>query len=104
MIWAMATAMASPTSTPGWCVPELTGFGSTGLRQHPSGTRSSTQSKNPSFFGMEGSTRLASWAMALPRVLPKVDQPEMCGRVSDPSKSRMSRSPSTVTAMWTWRS
>ena len=33
---------------------------------------------------MEGSTRLASWAMALPRVLPKVDQPEMFGRVVGP--------------------
>ena len=30
---------------------------------------------------MLGSTRLASWAMAFPLVLPKVDQPEISGRL-----------------------
>ena len=53
------------------------GFGSSGLRQQPNGTRRSTQSKKPSFFGMLESTKLASCAIALPRVLPYVDQPEM---------------------------
>ena len=56
----MASAIASPTSTPGWCVPLLTGLPSTGFTHVPSGTRRSTQSKKPSFFGIDGSTRLAS--------------------------------------------
>ena len=104
MIWLMATAMASLTSTPGWWVPLETGLPSVGFRHEPSGTRSSMQSKNPSFFGMLGSTMLASWAMALPRVLPNVDQAWISGRASEPSKSMISRSPATVTATWTWMS
>ena len=41
-------------------MPLLTGLPSTGLTHVPSGTRRSTQSKKPSFFGIDGSTRLAS--------------------------------------------
>jgi len=59
------------------------------------------QLKKPSFFGMDGSTRLASCAMTLPRVLPNVDQALMFGRVSEPSKSMISRSPVTVIVTWT---
>ena len=47
------------------------------------------QSKNPSFFGIDGSTRLASWAIVYPRVLPYVDHAWMSGRSSEPAKSTM---------------
>src|SRR4051794_14910404 len=66
----IATAIASPTSTPGWCVPLLTGLPGVGFTHVPSGTRRSTQSKNPSFFGIVGTTSDASWAIVYPRVLP----------------------------------
>ena len=93
MIWLMARAIASLTSTPGWWVPLETGFPSVGFRHEPSGTRSSMQSKKPSFLGMLASTMLASWAMALPRVFPNVDQAWISGRLSEPAKSMISRSP-----------
>ncbi len=63
MIWLNASAIASPTSTPGWCVPDETGLPTTGFTHVPSGITSVMQSKNPSFFGIDESTRLASCAM-----------------------------------------
>ena len=60
------------------------------------------QLKKPSFFGIDGSTRLANCAMTLPRVFPNVDHALMSGRVSEPSKSMMRWSPSTAIATWTY--
>ena len=51
----IATAMTSPTSAPGWCVPALTGLLGCGLSTEPCGTVSLIWSKNPSFFGISGS-------------------------------------------------
>lgn len=88
--------MASPTSTPGWWVPAETGLPGRGLTQQPSGTTRVIASKKPSFFGIVGSTRLASCAITYPRVLPKVDHACSSSRVSDPVKSTVRWSPSTV--------
>src|SRR3954471_14843106 len=59
----IATAMASPTSAPGWCVPADTGLPGAGLSTQPGGTTSSIESKKPSFFGISGSIIAAIWAI-----------------------------------------
>ena len=43
----IATAMTSPTSAPGWCVPALTGLPGSGLSTQPFGTTSLICSKKP---------------------------------------------------------
>src|SRR2546423_10978173 len=43
-----ATAITSPTSAPGWCVPALTGLLGCGFITHPGGAINSMPSKNPS--------------------------------------------------------
>ena len=66
----MATAMTSPMSAPGWCVPADTGRPGCGLSTHPCGTTSSMELKKPSFFGISGSIMAAICATVYPRVLP----------------------------------
>ena len=80
----IATAMTSPTSAPGWCVPALTGLPGGGLSTQPSGTTSLIWSKKPSFFGISGSIIEAIWPTVYPRVLPNVDHAWSSGRVSLP--------------------
>ena len=87
MIWLMARAMASLTSTPGWWVPLETGFPSVGFRHEPLAYLQLMKSKNPSFLGIPASTMLASWAIVLPRVFPNVDQAWISGRLSEPREA-----------------
>src|SRR4029079_16638704 len=80
----IATAMTSPTSAPGWCVPALTGLPVGGLGTQPPGTTSLIWSKKPSFFGISGSIIEAIWPTVYPRVLPNVDHAWISGRESEP--------------------
>ena len=64
MTWLMATAMASETSTPGWCVPLDTGLPSTGFTELPSGGMISMVSAGPEHRLRPGRF---GWSIGAPR-------------------------------------
>ena len=92
-----ASAMTSPTSAPGWCVPADTGL--------PGGRVEHAALRHDELDRVEEALvlrdlgihhRRRSGRSCSPRVLPKVDHACSSGRVSLPVKSMTRRSPSTV--------